>query len=454
MDPNASSAGSTSSYFNEFRISGDMTIPTGAATQYVYACFLRPNSITLGDNIILNEYSSLRLDVPYSLSENNGYAGNLGSGSSITNAYTLHVTDQTLGTNNYSIKAGKCLFGDIYADTLTLTGTGSVGSTGPTGPTGSDGPTGPTGTTGPTGSDGTGSTGPTGSDGFATNTGATGPPGVHGSDGSDGFATNTGATGPTGPTGSTGPTGTNDSDAIDSNTAKLVPVSITSSNGFELDPNASSAGSTSSYFNEFRISGDMTIPTGAATQYVYACFLRPNSITLGDNIILNEYSSLRLDVPYSLSENNGYAGNLGSGSSITNAYTLHVTDDTLGTNNYSIKAEKCLFGDIYADTLTLTGNFTAATFTTTSDYRIKQNIRTLIIDNRFDKLKPVMYYNTILKKQDIGLIAHETQEHYPELVIGEKDGDKTQSINYIGLIPILIKEIQDLKKRIFILEKS
>ena len=65
-----------------------------------------------------------------------------------------------------------------------------------------------------------------------------------------------------------------------------------------------------------------------------------------------------------------------------------------------------------------------------------------------------MYYNTILKKQDIGLIAHETQEHYPELVIGEKDGDKTQSINYIGLIPILIKEIQDLKKRIFILEKS
>ena len=54
---------------------------------------------------------------------------------------------------------------------------------------------------------------------------------------------------------------------------------------------------------------------------------------------------------------------------------------------------------------------------------------------------------------DIGLIAHELQEHYPFLVNGEQDGDKLQKINYIGLVGILIKEIQELKKRVSLLEK-
>jgi hypothetical protein len=33
-------------------------------------------------------------------------------------------------------------------------------------------------------------------------------------------------------------------------------------------------------------------------------------------------------------------------------------------------------------------------------------------------------------------------------VDGEKDGTNYQSINYIGLIPILIKEIKELKKEV------
>jgi hypothetical protein len=37
-------------------------------------------------------------------------------------------------------------------------------------------------------------------------------------------------------------------------------------------------------------------------------------------------------------------------------------------------------------------------------------------------------------------------------VEGEKDGEKTQSVNYIGLIGVLIKEVQDLKKRVAYLE--
>ena len=65
-----------------------------------------------------------------------------------------------------------------------------------------------------------------------------------------------------------------------------------------------------------------------------------------------------------------------------------------------------------------------------------------------DNLNPVTYLNKKSDKQDIGLIAHELQEIFPELVNGVKDGEQLQSVNYIGLIPILIKEIQDIKKKL------
>jgi acid phosphatase class B len=83
-----------------------------------------------------------------------------------------------------------------------------------------------------------------------------------------------------------------------------------------------------------------------------------------------------------------------------------------------------------------------------SDYRIKENVRSL--DNTFkvDYLNPVTYFNKENKTQDIGLIAHELQEHYPQLVYGEKDSDELQCINYNGLIPVLINEIKNMKNEI------
>jgi hypothetical protein len=54
--------------------------------------------------------------------------------------------------------------------------------------------------------------------------------------------------------------------------------------------------------------------------------------------------------------------------------------------------------------------------------------------------------NKTLGKQDIGFIAHEIQEQIPFLVSGEKDASENQTLNYTGLIGLLTKEIQDLKK--------
>ena len=150
----------------------------------------------------------------------------------------------------------------------------------------------------------------------------------------------------------------------------------------------------------------------------------------------------------------GIAGNINIGGSIlvngnplitSTATTFSVTGDVDSTNT-TTGALKVTGGVGITRNVYVGGTTNSVSFNATSDYRIKSNIQSL--DSRFtvDSLNPVTYYNTLLKKQDIGLIAHEVQQSYPYLVNGEKDGTDYQSINYIGLIGILIKEIQEWKK--------
>ena len=102
--------------------------------------------------------------------------------------------------------------------------------------------------------------------------------------------------------------------------------------------------------------------------------------------------------------------------------------------------------------LEVSGTATATSFNAKSDYRLKDIIKP--IDNTFivDKLKPVLYFNIPLQHNDFGFLAHEVQEIFPELVTGEKDGEEMQSINYNGLIAVLVREIQELKQRVKDLE--
>lgn len=83
-----------------------------------------------------------------------------------------------------------------------------------------------------------------------------------------------------------------------------------------------------------------------------------------------------------------------------------------------------------------------------SDYRIKDIIEPLNESYSVDNLKPIKYLNKKSGATEIGFIAHELQEEFPYLVTGEKDGKEMQTVNYIGIIGILVKEIQQLKTEI------
>ena len=101
----------------------------------------------------------------------------------------------------------------------------------------------------------------------------------------------------------------------------------------------------------------------------------------------------------------------------------------------------------------ISGSCSASSFITTSDYRIKENVLPLTTSMySVDNLRPVLYNNILTKKQDIGVIAHELQTEFSFLVEGVKDGKDLQCVNYIGLIGLLITEIQELKNEIKIIK--
>jgi methyl-accepting chemotaxis protein len=146
---------------------------------------------------------------------------------------------------------------------------------------------------------------------------------------------------------------------------------------------------------------------------------------------------------FGISENSmlmiGVENDAGSGAANKDRIVLWSCNGTgfVGINNRRPAYALDVYGDV-----------NAFSYNATSDYRIKTDVKSLDASFNVDVLKPVTYTNTRHGRKDVGFIAHEVQEHYPFLVNGEKDGENMQSLNYIGLIGILTKEIQDLKRRL------
>ena len=174
----------------------------------------------------------------------------------------------------------------------------------------------------------------------------------------------------------------------------------------------------------------------------------------------------------------GHAGNTTSG------YNYGVFGYLFGSQNGA-----CVCGDLYNITggqisgryagyfngaTYVKGTLTATSVVTPSDIRLKENISSLSDDEEHSTLQNVMDMNVITynyinrsqekesdtmtvkirntdaeriaAKKHYGLSAQELQKLYPELVVEGQDG--YLGVNYIELVPILIRSIQELKQQI------
>jgi hypothetical protein len=129
------------------------------------------------------------------------------------------------------------------------------------------------------------------------------------------------------------------------------------------------------------------------------------------------------------------AGNVGIGTS-TPGYKLTVTG--------SIAASNLLGG-----ATTLSVDATGQIIRTPSDERLKENIQSLTGSLELITLMNPVRFNWKNKelfgdKKDIGLIAQEVKEIFPEVVSTDNDG--TYGLDYTRLVPVLVDGVKQLKQ--------
>ena len=98
----------------------------------------------------------------------------------------------------------------------------------------------------------------------------------------------------------------------------------------------------------------------------------------------------------------------------------------------------------------------AGDFTINSDARLKSNI--ISLGGTLAKLMKIDGKSYTMKSNEkvnkIGLLAQEIEEVFPELVKEEEDKDGTLSVNYQGLIPVLINAIKEQQEELKVIRKS
>jgi len=107
---------------------------------------------------------------------------------------------------------------------------------------------------------------------------------------------------------------------------------------------------------------------------------------------------------------------------------------------------------IPSTTLQVAGTITCVDINSTSDVRLKENIHS--IDNALDK---VMQINGVefdwkeTKEPSVGVIAQDIEEIIPEVV---KISGDIKTVNYNGLVGVLIEAIKEQQKQIQELKKQ
>lgn len=129
--------------------------------------------------------------------------------------------------------------------------------------------------------------------------------------------------------------------------------------------------------------------------------------------------------------------------------SIIIVDDSnknvgIGTTNPSSKLSVVGDGNF-------TGNVTAANFNSLSDINYKKNINT--ITDALDKINQLNGVSFEWKQNgniSYGVIAQELQKVLPELV----QGDNPKTVNYSGIIGVLIEAVKELSYEIETIKKN
>ncbi len=129
------------------------------------------------------------------------------------------------------------------------------------------------------------------------------------------------------------------------------------------------------------------------------------------------------------------------------SFATAIGADSVVDASNTIVIGKTALGPYPADTVRIPGDLVVTgALSTPSDARLKTGISNLRYGlDEVMRLRPVTWKwkNDSVDRTRLGLIAQEVQLVVPELVMQGTDKDRLLSMNYLGLLPVVIKAIQE-----------
>lgn len=169
-------------------------------------------------------------------------------------------------------------------------------------------------------------------------------------------------------------------------------------------------------------------------------------ITSGGQVLVGATSDAYGDGSTLLSQSGGKAATFQTAAS--SGYTAVVLRRTQSQGGLT----EHYYNSTYCGGISITTNTSA--YGTSSDYRLKEDLKPIKGLDLISQVKVYDYKWKSVEDRAYGVIAHELQEVIPQAVIGEKDAEQMQGVDYSKLVPILVQAIQELKAEIEILKNK
>ena len=235
-----------------------------------------------------------------------------------------------------------------------------------------------------------------------------------------------------------------------------------------------------SLFAQFKVKSDGTSLAGSST-YRQSCFtsakvnMESYSYISGGQDLVGLQGSAYMGSPSSGNKAVGVFGIAGNGSAGHNMGVAGylggsrngaaIFGTTYDNMNYTIPS---MYAGFFNGSIYITGNAHASSFVTTSDLRLKKNVESAkdnegdyrfldrVLDMNVIEYNLIDHVNgdntkdgknvSIEDQRHIGLAAQELRELFPDLVVEGQDG--YLAVNYVELVPVLIRSIQELKEEL------